>query len=92
MTSVWITLISNHQIVQQESLIEITKVKFAKCSYQQIEAYVNSNEPFGKAGGYGIQGLGATLITGIEGCFYNVWGFPVHAFSKRLSDMLAKLV
>jgi septum formation protein len=46
----------------------------------RIRQYIETGEPFGKAGGFGIQGTAATFISGINGCFYNVWGFPLNAF------------
>ena len=55
---------------------------------QTIWAYIESGEPFGKAGGYGIQGQAATFITKIEGCYYSVWGFPLASFCKKIREML----
>ena len=49
-----------------------------------------TGEPFGKAGGYGIQGAASTFVTGIEGCFYNVWGFPLAHFCKVLKEMMSE--
>ncbi|KAG0710021.1 Maf-like protein [Chionoecetes opilio] len=43
-----------------------------------------------KAGGYGIQGLGGTLVEGIKGDYYNVMGFPLHRFCQRLASVLAE--
>jgi hypothetical protein len=43
-----------------------------------------SGEPFGKAGSYGIQGPASSFVTGIDGCYFNVVGFPIHAFSKQV--------
>ena len=40
-----------------------------------------------KAGGYGIQSLGAPLIEAIEGDYYNVVGFPLHRFCKTLLQL-----
>ncbi len=69
-----------------------TKVRFRSLSEEEIRAYINTGEPFDKAGGYGIQGQGALLVEGIEGCYYNVVGLPVaklfvmlKAFMRRFS-------
>ena len=43
-----------------------------------IDAYVASGEPFGKAGAYAIQGYGAVFVTAIDGSFHNVVGLPLH--------------
>ncbi len=92
LTSVWLTIISPMgDILKQKNFTESTDVRFAELDDSQIEAYVKSGEPFGKAGGYGIQGLGGSLISGITGCFYNVWGFPIHSFCVELRQILLKL-
>lgn len=56
---------------------ETTAVEFAPLSEQEIDFYIRSGEPFGKAGAYAIQGLAAAFIRGIEGDFYNVVGLPL---------------
>jgi hypothetical protein len=45
-------------------------------------------EPFGKAGSYGIQGPASSFVSGISGCYFNVVGFPIHAFSKQVRNHL----
>jgi MAF protein len=61
-----------------ESTVEETKVVFASdVSDELIEAYVKTREGVDKAGGYGIQGMGALLVERIEGGFDNVVGLPV---------------
>ena len=45
-------------------------------------------EPFGKAGSYAIQGLAGSFVRRINGCFYNVVGFPVNEFSKQLLQLI----
>lgn len=64
---------------------EKTEVEFYKLSDEEIYAYIDSGEPFDKAGGYGIQGRGALLVRGIDGDFYNVMGFPVARVSRELA-------
>ncbi len=62
-------------LVLQEA--EITRVYFRCLTEEEILAYVDSGEPYDKAGGYGIQGLGALLVERIEGCYFNVVGLPL---------------
>ena len=52
-----------------------------------IAAYVASGEPLDKAGGYGIQGLGARFIERITGCYYNVVGLPLARLCVLLSTV-----
>jgi len=56
---------------------ETTSVTFRKLIKEEIEAYVASGEPFGKAGGYAIQGLASCFVPRIEGCYFNVVGLPI---------------
>ncbi|MCL2717919.1 MAG: Maf family protein [Lachnospiraceae bacterium] len=63
---------------------EETLVRFTKLTAKEITAYVATGEPLDKAGGYGIQGLGATLVESICGDFYNVMGLPVCRLAKEL--------
>ncbi|MCH5185397.1 MAG: septum formation protein Maf [Oscillospiraceae bacterium] len=63
-----------------------TRVMFDDADAGRINAYINTGEPADKAGAYGIQGLGALLIKGIKGDYFNVVGLPV----KTLADLLKK--
>jgi septum formation protein len=63
---------------------ESTFVTFFPLDDWEIDAYVASGEPMDKAGAYGIQGYGATLVERIEGDFYTVMGFPLARFVKTL--------
>jgi len=59
---------------------EVTEVFFKDLLNTEIEEYVESGEPMDKAGAYGIQGMGALFISKVNGCFFNVMGFPVSMF------------
>ncbi len=61
-----------------------TKVTFDELSDAEIRAYIASGEPMDKAGAYGIQGLGGAFVTGIEGEYANVVGFPIGEFCRIL--------
>ncbi|MDW7987756.1 MAG: Maf family protein [candidate division WOR-3 bacterium] len=63
---------------------EITKVTFRKLSSQEIENYLKTNEPYDKAGAYGIQGIGGQFVKQIDGCYYNVVGLPITKLIRAL--------
>ena len=69
--------------------IEKTKVWFRTLSRREIIEYVASGSPMDKAGAYGIQDdYGAVFVERVEGCFYNVVGFPLTKFYKTLQEFL----
>lgn len=68
------------------SFSEETTVEFYKLSDKEIEEYIATNEPLDKAGAYGIQGKGATLVKRIEGDYYNVVGLPVGLLKQKLEQ------
>lgn len=70
------------------SFYECTKVQMYELSAQEIEAYIATGEPMDKAGAYGIQGKGATLIKGIEGDYNNVVGLPLARVYRELRKIL----
>lgn len=68
-----------------------TRVLFAEMSAKEIDWYISTGEPKGKAGAYGIQGSAALFIKEIQGEYFNVVGLPVRLvfeLSRRLSDKL----
>ncbi|MBS7225466.1 MAG: septum formation inhibitor Maf [Clostridiaceae bacterium] len=64
-----------------------TKVQFRDLSDGEIERYLATGEPLDKAGAYGIQGKGATLITGIDGDYFSVVGLPVSMLYTMLDEL-----
>ncbi len=61
-----------------------TRVRFFALDDEQIERYVRSGDGRDKAGSYGIQGFGATLVERIDGDYFTVVGFPLAAFARAL--------
>lgn len=56
---------------------EVTRVRFAELSAEEIDWYVATGEPRGKAGAYGIQGHAALFVKEIAGDYFNIVGLPV---------------
>lgn len=69
---------------------EETSVFFKKLSDEEISAYIEKEQPFDKAGSYGIQDSSALFIERIEGCYNNVVGFPIARFYEALQELKAK--
>jgi len=66
---------------------ESTLVTFQTMSAEEIRGYVESREPFDKAGAYAIQGLASKFIARISGCYFNVVGLPVPLLYETLKRM-----
>ena len=65
-------------------LVQISEVEFTHLSEAQITGYIQSGEPFGKAGAYGIQGLGGAFIPSIKGSYSGIMGLPIFEVNQLL--------
>lgn len=71
---------------QLHTFYDRTDVTFHDLSDAEIAHYVEQYQPFDKAGSYGVQDwMGYVGVKGIQGCFYNVMGFPVAKFYRELA-------
>lgn len=61
---------------------ETTRVRFAEMSGEEIDWYIGTGEPFGKAGAYGIQGKASLFIEEIDGDYFNIMGLPIRLVYK----------
>ena len=62
-------------------------VTFKELSDEEIDDYINSNEPFDKAGSYAIQGLGSKFIKSINGDYFSIVGLPVNTLYETLKEL-----
>ena len=73
---------------ERVSFSQETKVKFYPLTESEIAAYVQSGEPMGKAGGYGIQGPAALFVESIEGDYNNIFGLPAAHVMQEAKKLL----
>jgi septum formation protein len=73
----------------EETHVEVTRVAFRELTPRDLARYVGSGEWEGRAGGYAIQGLGASLVDRIEGDYLNIVGLPVAALVRLLAARFA---
>ena len=66
---------------------ESTFVTFNELSEDDIRAYIDSKEPFGKAGAYAIQGLAGKFVRRVSGCYFNVVGLPISLLAEVLKSL-----
>ena len=65
---------------------EKTEVSFKSLDIDEINDYINTEEPMDKAGAYGIQNIGSIFVEGINGDYFNVVGLPVCSLCKLLKE------
>jgi septum formation protein len=64
--------------------VNVSRVRFAPIPVAQIERYIASGEPFGKAGGYAIQSQIAAFVRHIEGSYSGIMGLPLYETAQLL--------
>lgn len=78
LTGVSVISMADGEVAQREAEVDTSQVTMRALSDADIDQYLDSGEPFGKAGAYAIQGYGAVFVTSIQGSFHNVMGLPLH--------------
>ena len=84
-----VTVLRGEQAVTEH---EETAVAFRTLEADEIWGYIATGEPMDKAGAYGIQGLGALLVSGIRGDYCNVVGLPVFRLGRILNQFGVNLL
>ena len=79
LTAVAVGLGSRH-----EQVLSRSQVRFAPLGADEIEAYVGTGEPMGKAGAYGVQGRAAAFIAHISGSYSGIMGLPLYETAQLL--------
>lgn len=86
---------ATHQVVtgvtlagrgKEKTFTAVTEVDFYPLTSVQIEGYIHTDEPYDKAGGYGIQARGGLFVRGIRGDYFNVVGLPAAALWRELES------
>lgn len=83
-TGLCISVLKGTDLVNQILADECTSVRVMSLTDEEINSYIQTGDPFDKAGGYGIQGLFGKYIEGIDGDYYNVVGLPVNRLYQEL--------
>jgi len=82
-TAVWIYTRNG----EPQSFTAESTVQFSLLTKETMEGYVQTGEPFDKAGGYGVQTKGGNFVESIHGCYYNVMGLPMHPLSQNFMSL-----
>ncbi|MGH8946107.1 MAG: Maf family protein [Acidimicrobiia bacterium] len=68
-----------------ESMVDNTRVAMLPMTEEEIDGYVSSGEPMGKAGAYALQGTGGLLVEAVAGSPFTVIGLPIHLLPRLLA-------
>ena len=90
-----------HEVITSIAMIDVqtykilvksttTKVTFRKIEADEIERYIQTDEPYDKAGAYAAQGLAAVFVEKIDGCFNNVVGISVFEVHRMLKEFCSQ--
>ena len=79
-----LTAVAVGQGARLVQVLSVSQVRFAPMSAADIETYVASGEPMGKAGAYAVQGLAAAYIARISGSYSGIMGLPLHETAQAL--------
>ena len=79
-----LTSIAVHHLNLAEEVTQVSQVRFATLSAASIKAYCATQEPYDKAGGYGIQGLAALFVEHIDGSHSGIMGLPLYETATLL--------
>lgn len=75
------------QIGREMAGAGVSVVRFAPLSEEEIERYLDSGEPFDKAGAYAIQGVGAALVEAVSGSYTNIVGLDLARLFRMLKSL-----
>lgn len=75
------------KLTSVDSFVSTSEITFSNFSDDDLFTYVSTNEPYDKAGSYGIQGLGAMFVESINGDYFTIMGFPVFLLSSSLAKL-----
>jgi septum formation protein len=82
---------NKNEVIKSIQFTTETIVYFDEITDEIVEDYIKTGEWLGKAGGFSIQASAKTFIRKIDGCYYNVVGFPIHDFTKNLIKLLTEV-
>ena len=71
----------------ERSAVEEVRVTFHALTSAEIDAYIATREPMDKAGSYGIQGFGATIVARVDGDYFAVMGLPLQRMVRLMADL-----
>ncbi len=80
-----VALVGAGTVEGEEATAVTTRVTMRAYGDEEIRAYVETGEPFDKAGAYAVQGLGSHLVASVDGCLSNVIGLPLSTTRRLLS-------
>ena len=83
-TGLAVMYVDEEENIVMNKMVSSTDVYMRNLTEQEIEAYVDTKEPYYKAGGYGIQAKGSLLVDHIDGDFYTVVGLPLAMLYEEL--------